>query len=128
MEKRLLAMLTDESVEFLQWSLRDCDLIGTTYALSREGEIHALVRPKDKSRGEPFFLCLPKKRSGYKPCVYGSVRHYSLELQRRMPDNRGKRDPFYWSERIARRVERWLYRRFGVCSPDYKCIINKLAA
>ena len=51
MEEKLLTMLTDESAKFLQWSLRDCDLIGTTYALSREGEIHVLVRPKDTSRG-----------------------------------------------------------------------------
>ena len=121
-------MLTDESADFLQWCLRDSEIIGTTYALSREGEIHVLIRPNDPSRGAPYFLCLPKKRSGYKPCVYGSVRHYSMELQRCMPANRGKRDPFYWSERIARRVERWLYRRFGVCSPDYECIIRDIAA
>lgn len=76
---------TEESVKFVnQWilgtSFSKCEIIGVYPKKGRRGENYLFYRNKDGSVYSAVIQCDDEYGRGYKPCFFGSIRHFAYAI------------------------------------------------
>lgn len=106
----IAAMTNEGGRKFLSWVQPHWEVLGTTERGARTGEFFVIYRIEKQYR----LFCLSKsneKNNG--SCCYGSVRHYSLQLQRQAAIERGE-SPNIYCGKTEKEIELWMEREFGV--------------
>ena len=109
---KIANMTNDGGREFLhRWVDKSWEVLGTTERHARQGEFFVFYRHDGQYR--TLILSKSGERNNG-ACFYGSVRHYSKELQIELAVSRGEEYPGRYCGKTEKEIELWMLKEFGV--------------